>query len=222
MRYIDKSNRLLEWDAYVRDSNPSTWDGASSRKQLKLHKHLHLQQNGLCIYCEQKIKSVQGNTANATQPSHIEHILAKMDALFQEWQFEQDNLAMSCMGFREGKYALDVSGRVLSKGVSIIRDFCGHPKGNQMNYDLFIDPFVNRETHKYFNFTVDGEIVPSKKNPEKATYTIGLLNLNHADLVAWRLEVYNTLLEDVELDITNHLATYPIFYSMVKNLWGVA
>ena len=30
------------------------------------------------------------------------------------------------------------------------------------------------------------------------------------------------LLEDTELDITSHLATFPIFYSMVKNLWGIA
>ena len=220
MRYIDKTLRLIEWDKYVKDLKHTDWGKSSDRKRLKLHKHLHLQQNGLCIYCEQKLNIPKGDTKTLRDASDIEHVLAKSNILFIAFIFDQDNLAMSCMGFREGKYELGDQGRV--KRVSITQDFCGHSKANDMNIDLFINPLKDKETHQYFNFDVNGEIVPSKKNPEKARYTIDLLNLNHGDLVAWRLEVYNTLLEDIELDITSHLATYPIFYSMVRNLWGMA
>lgn len=220
MRFINKSNRLVRWDDYIRNSKPSTWESSSQNERLFLHKHFHSQQNGLCIYCEQKIKSVQRDTANSIQPSHLEHILPKSDTLFATWEFEQDNLVMSCMGFREGKYELDNAGRVKrTKGMKY--DFCGHPKDNNMDYDLFIDPLWDRGTHKYFYFDISGNILSSKKNPEKADYTIELLKLNHPDLVTWRLEVYDALIQDVELDITNHLATYPIFYSMVKYLWAL-
>ena len=223
MRYIDKTNRLIEWDVYVRKSNPTVWNNSSKKERLKLHKHLHLQQNGLCIYCEQEVQSIQKNTSDAIHPSHLEHVLPKSNALFAALIFDQDNLAMSCMGFKEGKYELDSTGRVKrAKGVSINYDFCGHPKDNKMDIGLFINPLKDLETHKYFNFDINGQIIPSDKNPEKAEYTINLLNLNHDDLVAWRLEVYNTLLEDTELDITAYLLTFPTFYSMIKNLWGIA
>ena len=220
MRYIDKSNRLLEWDAYVTSLTHHNWGKLSDRKRFKLHKHLHGQQNGLCIYCEQKLNKPEGDTKTLRDASDVEHVLDK--SLFIALIFEQDNLAMSCLGFRAGKYELGDKGRI--KRVSISQDFCNHSKykDKRMNFDLFINPLQDKETHQYFAFDINGEIIPSKKHPEKAKYTIDMLNLNHADLVAWRLEVYNTLLEDVELDITNHLATYPIFYSMVRNLWGVA
>ncbi len=222
MRYIDKTHRLKEWDDYIRDSKPTKWSNSSSSKRLRLHKHLHLQQNGLCIYCEQKVQNPVGDTKNARDSSDVEHVLPKSDVLFIAWIFEQDNLAMSCRGFREGKYELDAKGRVKTNSITITQDFCGHSKDKFMDYDLFIDPFIDKETHKYFTFDINGNVLPSSKNPIKAAYTIELLNLNHDDLVAWRLEVYNTLLEDAELDITSHLSTFPIFYSMVRNLWGIA
>ena len=125
------------------------------------------------------------------------------------------------MGFREGKYELDKTGRV-KRVKGMMYDFCGHPKDNQMDTALFINPLQDTETHLYFNFDLNGAIIPSKKNPTKANYTIELLKLNHPELVAWRLEVYNTLLEDTELDMVSHLATYPIFYSMIRNIWGIA
>ena len=221
MRFIDKTNRLLDWDDYIAQSKPTKWENTSDKKRLQLHKHLHLLQNGLCIYCEQKIKSVQRDTKNAIQPSHLDHVLPKSDVLFAALFLEQDNLAMSCMGFREGKYELDNTGRV-KRVKGMMYDFCGHPKDNKMDINLFINPLKVLETQKYFTYDINGKILPSNKNREKAKYTIDLLNLNHPDLVAWRLEVYNTLLEDTELDITSHLTTFPTFYSMVKNLWGIA
>lgn len=226
MRFIDKNNRLSDWDDYIKNSNPSTWENSSSKKQLKLHNRCYEQQNGLCIYCEQKIppnceqKPVQRDTLNALQPSHLEHILPK--SIFPELQFEQNNLAMSCMGFREGKYERDKTGRV--KRVEGIKyNFCGHKKDNEMNEDLFINPVCDKETHKYFIFDIEGYINPSKENSDKAKYTIELLKLNHPDLVEWRRGVYENLIEDTKnnkLNIDTHLANFPLFYSMIKYLFN--
>ena len=222
MRYINNSDRSADWDAYITNSNPTHWTNATkTRAYIELHKHLHKQQNGLCIYCEQKIDGIVRNKETAIQPSHIDHVLPKSDALFKAWTFEQNNLVMSCMGFVKGKYEQDAHGRVKQvKGMT--HDFCGHPKDSLMDYDLFIDPVFDKETHLYFEFDTLGNIEPSKKNPAKANYTIKLLKLDNPELIEWRLNVYTVLAEDTELDIESHLATFPLFYSMVKHIWGIA
>jgi uncharacterized protein (TIGR02646 family) len=223
MRHIDKTNRLKRWDDYVLKAKPTDWNKSSSSERLHLHKHLHQQQNGLCVYCEQKIPPVKADTPTAFHPSHLEHMLPKGNPDYAHKTFEQNNLGMSCMGFKAQKYTMNADGRVV-KAKGIEPKFCAHRKLDTLNIDLFINPLEDAATADYFIFEEDliqMRIKPSLKDNDKAQYTIDLLQLNYNELAAWRLELYQTLLEDETLNIDEYLADFPPFYTMIKYLWGV-
>ncbi|MDM8563359.1 retron system putative HNH endonuclease [Candidatus Marithioploca araucensis] len=215
MRFINKEHRNKEFDKYILECQPNSWKNVITAKKLTLHKHLWVEQKGLCIYCEQAIPFKRQKSKN--HPSHIEHVKPKGDERFKHLEFDQNNLAVSCNGS-------DCHLKEVNEN-----NFCGHIKdraGRDHIYDeqLFLHPFENKDIENCFAYDMDGNITAANET-EKADYTINLLELQHPDLIDMRRTQYQIFLEemangeDVNDLLNNNVSELPSFYSMLKNFF---
>ncbi len=218
MRYIDKTNRCQDFDNYTK---PNTWGrfNKNIKLKLKLHQHLLVEQQYLCIYCQQSIpcKTQKDNPEiPRLHPSHIEHIRPKSASQFPQLIFDYNNLSVSCNGF-DTKKTHEKS-----------RDFCGHPKDNNFDDVLFLHPCERLDIETCFEYDIEGHILPTSIAQDQAEYTLRLLSLDNSKLQDMRVEQYNLVLELTskgELDIYEYLdpnqTELPKFYSMLKQFFSI-
>ncbi len=212
MRFVPKTSRCTDFDAYPK---PNNWGKFDASIKLNLHQHLLREQQHLCVYCQQSIPRKSQKDDHAARPpelhpSHIEHIRPK--ETFPKLTFEHTNLGVSCNGF-------DIAQSPTAP------EFCGHPKGSQFDDLKFLHPFEQTDVELHFEYDINGGIKSSKKDSGRATYTIGLLQLDHQILSDMRAEQYNLVIAEVAagLDIDDYLdprqPELPKFFSMLWQLF---
>ena len=162
MRYIEKG---VAPDFFAREtgqlSDESSWQALHCKPQLR--EHLMREQDHLCAYCEHKL---------GVSNTHIEHIAPQ--SRYSEKRFDYGNLIASCDG---GRACASVSEQ--HAYIDLDTDSCGHRKGQEYEAALFLNPTDLPDIGDYFAFdTHSAEIKPSARAPQKAAYTIDLLNLN--------------------------------------------
>lgn len=232
MRYIDKSIRCKEWDDYVHQLSHQNWGKASDKKKVRLHQHLHKQQKGLCVYCEQEISFKKTTDSKLeTHPSHLEHIFPQNKN--NDLVLEQSNIAVSCLGIRNSKLKLLPSRRVLRKDTEgITNEFCGHGKDGYIDSQLFLNPCEVVDIDQYFEYDILGNIKPNSLYPDivpKSAYTIYLLQLDHTELVSERFHAYGYWLEkiteneaiDIEQEFSLLQDEYPAFITFLRQRFGL-
>ncbi len=198
MRYIDKSNRCLQFDEYIQQYPPSSWEEFDGDIKLTLHQHLWCEQGELCIYCQQRLPPKEGKQASAEIRSHIEHI--RPQKMFPLLIFVYENLSVSCEGFINNY-------RYHSK-----KEFCEHCKGDKYDETTFLNPVELQDIESYFEYNAEGYVCPSSKDKVRAEYMIKILCLNHEWLIEERKLVLDAVAHN-QLEINSGL---PPFYSMLK------
>jgi len=85
---LNHTNEPVELSEYRRRNRASTWDDpAFNVVKPIVRRHLNVEQEGLCVYCENTLHEDEG---------HIEHIKSKR--LNPHLTFVYDNLSRSCDG----------------------------------------------------------------------------------------------------------------------------
>ena len=85
---LKHTNEPTELSEYRRKNPTSTWvDPTFNVVKPIVRRHLHLEQEGLCVYCEKNLHEEEG---------HIEHIKSK--GINPTLTFVYDNLSRSCEG----------------------------------------------------------------------------------------------------------------------------
>jgi len=134
------------------------WARYNSTKKRRLKGYiLAKEQFELCCYCEKSV------TASS---SHVEHIEPKSNDVLR-LTFDYNNLLVSC----EGNHFNEIGDNS--------KNTCGHKKDNDFDEVKFLNPITVIDISDYFVFDSDtGLIGASDKDTKKATYTLGILNLN--------------------------------------------
>jgi len=209
MRYIKQIERCKEFDDHIDNSSISTkWDLPTDVKTA-LHNHLLKQQQGLCIYCEQKIFP-KGKEGQYLPKSMIEHVRPKDRDKYPELTYILCNLAVACRATEEKP-----------KDV-----YCEDNKKNLYDENNFLNPLEKVDVEDYFEYDAEGKIHP-KNNNTKAKYMIEkILNLDCTTLQNMRKEIYsiyiNMPLADVETILRDDKnESLPPFYSMLKQLFMI-
>ncbi|OQW95036.1 MAG: TIGR02646 family protein [Beggiatoa sp. IS2] len=202
MRYIDKSDRCLDFDNYIRQESLTHWDQCDTQLKLVLHQHLWREQQGLCIYCQQQIPPKKDKESSQAIRSHIEHVRPR--TTYPELTFVYCNLSVSCEGF---------DCKTTDKKPK--KEFCEHRKADEYDEDNFLNPMELKEIEDYFFYDIEGKIHPHPQAsfPEKANYMIKILDLNHSDLIDMRKRVYEQAISG-EIELIS--AVFPPFCSMLK------
>lgn len=222
MRHIPKVSLCTAFEMYksTRAHRLRTWDDFNDTTiKLALHQHLWAEQKGLCIYCQQEIPAkISINATGNIHPSHIEHIRPKSESHYVHLSFEHTNLSVSCEGFD-----------IQRPPSTLTPTFCGHPKANHFDEDLFLHPFENEYIGEYFTYNIQGQISGSGKEDVQANYMINLLGLHHPTLNYMREQVYLMLIQeindnnlDIDVYLSDSYSQLPAFYSMLKQLFGIS
>ena len=138
-----------------------------------LRNKLKLLQNGLCVYCEEKLDKYG---------FHIEHILSK--SLNPPLTFEYTNLSLSCI--KDGSISSETTTNPIS---------CGHAplkRDNIYDENLFIKP-TEIGCSSLFQYRRNGKVAPangiSRHDVLRVKHTIDVLNLNCLRLQRDRKEI---------------------------------
>jgi len=219
MRYIDKSNRCVEFDTWVTEDKPENWrDFPKYPTDVKhvLHNHLWREQQGLCVYCQQAIPEKKTAQSSEQIRSHIEHIRPRSLPKYSGLTFDYSNLSVSCQGF-------DCAATGKPK-----QEFCEHRKANEYDENLFLHPVEQQDIEDHFEYNVIGEIYPnpskSESEQQKANYMIKILALNHKTLTQLRAraaQVFNGNREQISGVLNPNDVLLPEFYSMLKFLFPI-
>jgi uncharacterized protein (TIGR02646 family) len=202
--------------------NPqNAWGSFSTEGKKEIHNSLTPLQNGLCVYCEQKLSMYS---------FHIEHILSK--SLNPFLTFEYTNLSLSCI--EDGSISDETTTNPIS---------CGHSPLKRINeYDetLFIKP-TEQNCNALFRYKHNGEITYAKNlsqfDIDRVEHTIEVLNLDCLRLKRDRRETIeeglNSILElednsealanflDLEFEKVNNKYVFPFISAREEhyNLW---
>lgn len=196
----------------------------------ELRDRLRMRQQGLCVYCEQRLVDSVGNLVG--NDYQVEHILAKSGAINRvlDWT----NLALACMG---GIYDTHTESSrfnpALGRNLNIS---CGQKKDN-INFPCGIDPRDFPLLDALVFVKGNGELVVNAANCASAgieerelTCVInGVLNLNCERLRMARQNVYsninnlfNSIMNDVSLDgdEKNQLIEYIVSSRLSPDSYG--
>lgn len=215
MRYVDKSNCCAKFDTWVAENKPENWNELPTNLKHTLHLHLWLEQQGLCVYCQQAIPEKKTAQSSAQIRSHIEHIRPRSHSTYSALTFHYHNLSVSCEGF-------DCTAAGQPK-----KEFCEHRKANEYDENQFLHPFELQDIEEYFEYDVEGRIfanhLKSDFEQQKANYMIKILALNHKELERLRVTTYSQMLDENLSDINElldlNVSQLPAFYSMLKFLF---
>lgn len=228
MRHIEKKKKCQDFENYIIENNLNKYlDNYINNDSINLHpwtkftnniegretkrklaKHFYFEQKGLCVYCQQSLQIAYYNDFKSNI-SHIEHLKPKKRNRYPEDTFNQNNLTLSCNGFD----CTEETG---------LYEFCGHNKKAKYNGRLFLNPIEIKNTEKYFEYTINGEIIPNnilnETEKQKAEYMIYILDLNYPNLIDMRKEQYNAFIDNEELNIffNEDEDFLPSFFSMLK------
>jgi uncharacterized protein (TIGR02646 family) len=231
MRYIDKSNRNIDFDDFVNEIRQrlKKWENLKNKRnkakvkgsdiQFALFQHLWQQQKGLCIYCQQGISEKLEPYQTAEEIiAQLEHICPQSHC--EDKIFEQDNIAVSCEGFNLSEPAPTENRR----------NFCGHykdniTKGNVYNTNMFLNPTIESEIENYFYYDSSGAVFPNpvlnEAEQEKAAYMIKILGLDNPMLNDMRRTQYDIFIQINDINELQKLLNeqnvlFSPFHSMLK------
>jgi len=178
--------------------NPrNAWNSFSAEAKREIHNNLTPLQNGLCIYCEERLDKYG---------FHIEHILSK--SLNPILTFEYTNLSLSC-----------IENGSISNETTLNSISCGHAplkRENRYNTNLFIKP-TEIGCNALFQYKMNGEIIPadgiSTHDILRVQHTIDVLNLNCLRLKRDRREIINEGL-NIILDLINDGDALEYFFDL--------
>ncbi len=227
MRYIDKSNRCIVFDDFVKTYQGRLRNDWEKFKKIKggstirliLHQFMWRTQKGLCCYCEQEVP--YKISADDSAKSHFEHIRPKALKAFKHLTYQFENIVISCEGF---DLALDSENK---------KEFCGHikddkNKGNEYDDAFFLNPTEILDVEGYFRYDSEGNIEPNPiktdNEQNRATYMIRILGLDHPDLIGMRQKQYSFWeerkreipYEQFVADLDENLPFLPSFFSFLK------
>ncbi|MDI9349845.1 MAG: TIGR02646 family protein [Candidatus Symbiobacter sp.] len=137
---------------------------------------LFAEQQGICVYCEQKIHLDNKNC-------HIEHLQPR--SRDQSRSFDYLNLALSC------NHATH----------------CGHYKDNQWHKNFFIPPY-DPEINGLFRYNLDGKMISSGKDDEKANFMIECLGLNDEKLQKKRYKIIKVMLDYLKIKMDSEIIAF--------------
>ena len=155
--YFIEESKELQLELESSKNKSKIWDNLRCKRELKEY-ILENEQNGLCGYCEAKIKDIN--------KSHIEHIEAK-NRDYINLTFDYNNLIVSC----DGLCFNDKNQRLT----------CGHKKdskGYKVDYNLFLNPTKTENIRDYFIYSEQGFIGASNLDIDSSKETMRVLNLN--------------------------------------------
>lgn len=212
--YVLKHNLREHLDNYINNTGikKHPWKRINSKTKQKLSNHLYSEQKGLCIYCQQSLRTAFENDFK-TEISHIEHIKPKKRQRYPQETFNQKNLTLSCNGF-------DCSTEIRT------REFCGHNKHEKYNQRLFLNPVEQENIESFFEYTFEGDIYPAEElndfDKSKAEEMIKILDLKNSRLIDMRQSAFSDIItntdEDIKLLLDENSEILPSFYSMMKQL----
>lgn len=224
MRYIDKSKRCETFDVYMTVNYlDNDWNSFDSNEKLRLYQHLHKEQGGLCIYCQQKIPPKKQLEPSSKQVSHIEHIRPRNlkdengEFKYKCLTFIYCNLTVCCEGFE-----INITESTNKTSLDRKQEFCEFHKDHsrkslEYDEDKFLNPTEVHNIEDYFiyddeTFKIEPRCkIETDERYIKAAYTIEKMCLNHEKLLKMRELAYKCKWEKDE----NIL---PPFYSMLLQL----
>ncbi len=165
MRKISKGEPLEIFTAYLRQHSPRQWEELPSEisSQCRIH-ILVMEQDCLGGYTEKPLDKDSSSL-------HIDHFRKRQ--LFNTDVFKWDNFIVDEKNTPYGADAKDGKNGVKSRE----------------EYSMIVNP-VYEDPHYYFQYMVDGEMMPSDRlggaERDKAQHTIEVFNLNHPMLCSLR------------------------------------
>ena len=194
MKYIRKNNEpevLANFKAQANDDWKPSYALLRGKDKQQFHHHLITEQGNICCYCGERIVS---------SDSHIEHFQPQTD--YPHLELDYFNLIASCQQKTQPKEPRH----------------CGMGKDDWFDDRLIVSPLIE-DCEDFFEYTVDGQIVPSRKTEKAiAATTIDRLYLNIRKLQAARSGAIDSLygdpdlqipLSDDEIDKLIHYYTHP-------------
>ncbi len=221
MRYVKITSRCKEFDDYISENThllSSEWESLPTKPihvKTALHNRLLKNQQGLCIYCQRKLKAKKVLSDLSTEEirelkkeirkSMIEHIRPRTK--YPELTYVFCNLSVAC-------------NKEYDK-----TEYCEDVKHSEYTEALFLNPLEESNIEQYFGYDQDGAVFP-KDNNEKAYYMINVvLDLNNDVLKSFRSysfldhsqKILNGEITRAEL-LDEKQEQLPEFYSMLKYL----
>ncbi|MEZ5673573.1 MAG: retron system putative HNH endonuclease [Thiotrichaceae bacterium] len=216
MRYLNKSKCCAEFDNWLTLNNPSNWNELPTDVKHALHRHLWHEQQGLCVYCQQRIPEKTVKQSSKEIRSHIEHIRPR--STYPQRIFDHHNLSVSCEGF-------DCAAQIPLK-----KEFCEHRKADEYDESQFLNPTALQTIETFFEFDIEGRIfanhLKNEHEQQQAKYMIKILALDHEELNRLRLRTYEEMLRennnDIEELLDQNCEFLPAYHSMLKFLFSYA
>jgi uncharacterized protein (TIGR02646 family) len=178
VKHIRKTNEpevLANFKAQANDDWQPSYELLRGKDKQQFHCHLIVEQGHICCYCG-------GRIVNAD--SHIEHFQPQTD--YPHLDLDYFNLLASCQNNLEKKEP----------------HHCGMGKGDWFDNELLVSPLIP-DCEDFFEYTVDGQILPSRESEKAAaaTETIDRLCLNIPKLQALRTGTIDSIYNDPELEL---------------------
>ncbi len=221
MRYVKIASRCKEFDDYINEQAEyvsKKWENLPTKPihiKTVLHNRLLKNQQGLCIYCQRKLKAKKAPSDLSTdeirelkkeiRKSMIEHIRPRIK--YPELTYVFCNLSVACNKQDD------------------VTEYCEDVKHGEYDENLFLNPLENHDIEQYFGYDTDGTIFP-KDNNSNAKYMIEVvLDLNNNVLKSMReysfldysQQILNGEITEAEL-LNEQQEQLPEFYSMLKYL----
>ncbi len=178
MKYICKTNEpevLANFKAQANEDWQPTYELFRGKDKQQFHHHLIAEQGHICCYCGARI--IQSE-------SHIEHFKPKTQ--YRHLELDYFNLLASCQNNLAPKEPRH----------------CAVEKGDWFDDRLLVSPLI-ADCEDFFEYTIDGQILPSRKSGKTlaATKTIENLSLNIRKLQASRAGAIDSIYGDPDLEL---------------------
>jgi uncharacterized protein (TIGR02646 family) len=177
VKYICKTNEpefLTNFKAQANEDWQPTYEFLRGKDKQQVHHYLIAEQGHICCYCGGRIVHAD---------SHIEHFQPQTD--YPDLELDYFNLLASCQN-----QLIPREPRHCGMGMSWFDD------------RLLVSPLIE-DCEDFFEYTVDGQILPSRDTEKSvaAIRTIDRLNLNIPKLQATRAGAIEGLYNDPELEL---------------------
>ena len=175
MRRINKQQPLFAFTDFVHSHKPRTWEDIDPTVSKESRCHILLnEQDSLSGYTEKLLNLDKGNL-------HIDHFYKR--SLFNANVFDWNNLVVD---EHSPYYGADYKDNN--------REHCVK---SRQDYNMIINP-VNEDPHDFFEYLLNGRIVPKAElnelDTQKALRTIEVFNLNHPSLIESRCDVIRQII----------------------------
>lgn len=175
MRYVAKNKEpdsFTAWKDLANEDWKPTYQDLKNPEKNELHKSLLSEQGGTCCYCGRKVDPAD---------SHIEHFVPQASS--PALALEYENPLASCIRERSPNLPLH----------------CGHAKDEDLDQARYISP-LDPSCEQRFRYALDGAVLTSDPDDEKADYMINLLQLGIPSLRNRRQAVLEGMFDNAFLE----------------------